>query len=218
MILAIDTASNFISLALKTNATIYESCFDSTSSHTELLLEAIENIYKTNNILLNQTKLIAISQGPGSFTSLRIGYAVAKGLSLALNCPIISVNTLHFYALSIKNNYVLSTLDARKNRFYVALFKDNERLSDDLDISSDEIVEKFSNYNVVLTGFGAEKLFTSLNHSSFSLDEKYLDGKAKYLSLLAPIYYEKNGADSDMAGPNYVRLSDAELLIGSKNI
>ncbi|MCL2519720.1 MAG: tRNA (adenosine(37)-N6)-threonylcarbamoyltransferase complex dimerization subunit type 1 TsaB [Spirochaetaceae bacterium] len=208
-ILAIETAGEVLSLACLYNNKIYELSYNVGFKHIELLLPAIDLLFNEARLDINQINLLAISSGPGSFTALRVGYSSVKGLALAKNIPIVSVPTLPAYASSLRNQEVLVVFDGRKNRFYAELFINNNSIYGPMDITLDDLIIKLKAYpNVIITGPAAPLL--NLN---YEIDENYNSPKAKFLIPLAQEIYQECGADADSAGPNYLRLSDAELAL-----
>lgn len=93
-------------------------------SHAEVLHPFIEDILKEGNISRGEIDAIAVSKGPGSYTGLRIGVSAAKGLSFALNRPLIAIDTLTSlsYAISIDKGLIVPMLDARRMEVYAAVF------------------------------------------------------------------------------------------------
>ena len=93
-------------------------------SHAEKLHVFIEESLKESNLTFKDLSAIAVSQGPGSYTGLRIGVSAAKGLCFALNLPLISVDTLQVLAsqLSITEGVVIPMIDARRMEVYSAIF------------------------------------------------------------------------------------------------
>ena len=85
--------------------------------------------------------LIVCTRGPGSFTGLRIAMATAKGLSLGSSTPMVSIQTLDMlaYGLEYFNGVVVPIIDARKKRFYTAIYQGSKKQSDNLDLSPEDI-------------------------------------------------------------------------------
>ena len=85
----------------------------------------IDELFKLTNTTINDIDKIAVSIGPGSFTGIRIGVAVAKGLASATNCKIVGVNELDVIAGNSTSNEceICSIIDARKERGYYCTFK-----------------------------------------------------------------------------------------------
>ncbi len=105
MILAIDTATRFISLALATEqAILAEASWRSANNHTVELAPAVERMLLSAAITAKDLRAIAIAIGPGSFTGVRIGLGFAKGLALAREIPLIGVKTLEITVRSLPLN------------------------------------------------------------------------------------------------------------------
>ena len=95
MLLAIDTSTSWISLALYDGVTVrYEITWQSQHHHTVELTPAIEQVFKHTGASPADLTGLAVATGPGSFTSLRIGMAAVKGISLALKLPVVGVPSL----------------------------------------------------------------------------------------------------------------------------
>ena len=112
--LVLNNMNNFLPLlAIETSDSICGACvyFDEERyfsskvilkhSHSEKLLEVIQSILHQASISQNDLKLIAVSNGPGSFTGLRIGMSAAKGMAQALSIPILPVPTFEALAMQI---------------------------------------------------------------------------------------------------------------------
>jgi tRNA threonylcarbamoyladenosine biosynthesis protein TsaB len=101
MLLAIDTATRFISLALYDGIEILaESTWQSLNQHTEQLAPAVYQMMDRGEYEMSDLHALAVSTGPGSYTGLRIGIALAKGFATALKLPLIGVTTLDTLAAS----------------------------------------------------------------------------------------------------------------------
>jgi len=99
VLLAIDTSTSWISLALYDGTYVhYEETWQSQHHHTIELAPAIEQVFKRTGTRGQDLTGIAVATGPGSFTSLRIGLAAAKGFALGLKIPVIGVPSLEVIA------------------------------------------------------------------------------------------------------------------------
>jgi len=99
MLLALDTASRTLSLALHDgNRICAEMSWNTRNQHTVELLPAMRQLMERAEVTSADLTALAVSQGPGSFNGLRIGFSMAKGLALARNLPLISVPTLDIVA------------------------------------------------------------------------------------------------------------------------
>ena len=125
-ILNIETATKNCSVALaKEGKTILcKEIADEGYSHAERLHVFIEEIISEAGIVLNDLVAIAVSQGPGSYTGLRIGVSAAKGLCYALNIPLIAVDTLQALAsqVTVTDGLIVPMIDARRMEVYSAIF------------------------------------------------------------------------------------------------
>ncbi|NLR89794.1 tRNA (adenosine(37)-N6)-threonylcarbamoyltransferase complex dimerization subunit type 1 TsaB [Flammeovirga agarivorans] len=129
MILSIDTSTTVCSVALHTLEgellSYYEQHID--KSHSEYLSVMIKNITDNAGIAMTDLKAVAVSEGPGSYTGLRIGAATAKGLCYTLDIPLIGVSTLASMALQVSyyaesEDNICPMIDARRMEVYTALF------------------------------------------------------------------------------------------------
>jgi tRNA threonylcarbamoyladenosine biosynthesis protein TsaB len=125
-LLSIETATNLCAAAVIDESTILsERSLTTPQIHSEKLVPIIDECLREANCDLSDIDGIAISIGPGSFTGLRIGLSVAKGLSFASGKPLVAVSTLkafafEFYRKRITGNAesILSIIDARRNALY----------------------------------------------------------------------------------------------------
>jgi len=102
MILAIDTATRFISLALHDGQQLLlENTWLTANNHSVELAPAIRATFAQARTAPARLTAVAVSQGPGSFTGLRIGMGVAKGLALAAGCSLVAVPTLEIVAAAV---------------------------------------------------------------------------------------------------------------------
>ncbi|MDA3882849.1 MAG: tRNA (adenosine(37)-N6)-threonylcarbamoyltransferase complex dimerization subunit type 1 TsaB [Bacteroidales bacterium] len=131
-ILSIETATNICSIAIHENETcIHISEISEPQAHSAKLTVLIEEMLAHASFTIKDFDAIAISEGPGSYTGLRIGTSVAKGLCYAADLPLITINTLEALALqytlnskkSIPENAILCPMiDARRMEVYTAQF------------------------------------------------------------------------------------------------
>jgi tRNA threonylcarbamoyladenosine biosynthesis protein TsaB len=122
MLLAIDTSTQWIGLALYDGSQVLaESIWLARARHTVELAPAIHELLRRCGIEPNQLTAVAVALGPGSFTGLRIGLAVAKGLALALHIPIIGVPSFDALvaAVPLNENSMVAVLQAGRTRLAV---------------------------------------------------------------------------------------------------
>ena len=192
-ILNIETATKNCSVALaKEGKTIIcKEIAEEGYSHAERLHVFIEEIIKEAGITLNDLSAIAVSQGPGSYTGLRIGVSAAKGLCYALDIPLIAVDTLQALAaqVTISSGLIIPMIDARRMEVYSAIFsptleKKREVLAQIIDENSFEDLQG----TVYFVGDCAEKCQSVLNKDNYVFLEDIKYPSAKEMSALS---YEK---------------------------
>jgi tRNA threonylcarbamoyladenosine biosynthesis protein TsaB len=242
-ILALDTATSILSLALGTDRGLWSFEADAGLRHSEILMDALELLMKTAGLKPGELEGVVCMKGPGSFTGLRIGFSAAKGLALSLGIPLASVPTLDCMALPFSRwpGLVLPLLDAKKSRYFTALYRGGRRLSEYMDAEIRRIGEEIltalaavpaGERRVLLTGPEADlgkgeldKISVSgagfsppLQGDLFCLDPEFRRGWARCLVEVAKndgIPNNRNGNVEIFSGPEYFRQSDAELLFRS---
>lgn len=129
MILSIDTTTKKASVALKFNNEIICKDIDNEITHSEKLLPLISSTLEEYNKKLSDVELFACTLGPGSFTGIRIGISTVKAMAKVMDKKIFGITSLKLLALgarSTNHKYILSTLDAKHNRVYFELFKNED--------------------------------------------------------------------------------------------
>ncbi len=136
LLLALDTATENGSLALATDDRLLAEYFlHSPGTFLQHLLPGVEELLRTAGRSLQELGAIAVSQGPGNFTGLRIGLATAKGLAWALSCPLVPVPTLEALAAQIpfQPQPTAVLMDAKREEVYLGLFLCPEELPQTLE-------------------------------------------------------------------------------------
>ena len=181
-ILALDTTSEFGSLALRKNGvTIAEIALDSKDGFAHLIFQALDDLLAEARISLEEIDCFAAASGPGSFTGVRVGLAAVKGLAAATGKPAVGISNLRALASLGNLNPVI---DARRGEVYTAVY------DRDLRLISPETVQPN-------TGAAITPLPRNLAAAVAYCAE--LDGPAGWQDPVA-------------LDANYVRRSDAELF------
>ncbi|MBB3698162.1 tRNA (adenosine(37)-N6)-threonylcarbamoyltransferase complex dimerization subunit type 1 TsaB [Flammeovirga yaeyamensis] len=213
MILSIDTSTTVCSVALHTLegelTSYYEQHID--KSHSEYLAVMIKNLVENANLKMSDLKGVAVSEGPGSYTGLRIGASTAKGICYTLDIPLMGISTLESMALQVseyaeEGDMICPMLDARRMEVYTALYtKGMEELLSPQPKIMDE--ESFNDVEarLVYFGNGAEKCLPLLENRSSKII-KGIVPSAKYIGELALEEYKKE-AFKDVAywEPEYLK-------------
>ena len=129
MLLAIDTSTAQIGMALYDGATIPGELFwQSRAHHTEQLAPALAGLLDRTGVTMDSIKAIGVAIGPGSFTSLRVGLSFVKGLALGRHIPVIGIPTLDIVAASVQPAEVKlgAVLQAGRGRLAVGWYKPTE--------------------------------------------------------------------------------------------
>ena len=123
-ILAIDSSTNACSAALQLNGEIIQRYEVGNNIHSQRLLSMVSELLIEAQINVAQLNAIAVGQGPGSFTGLRIGVGVAQGLAYGAKCKMIGVSSLAALAIqSEQNGVVMAGIDARMQEIYWGLYQ-----------------------------------------------------------------------------------------------
>jgi len=212
-LLAIDTATEQFSVALATgeNKWLFEA--DAGLRHSELVMDIIDMLMDKAALKPRDLSGVVCMGGPGSFTGLRIGFAIAKGLSLSLGIPFAPIPTLDCIAwpFSAWPGTVVPALDAKKGAFFCALYHGGFKLAPDMDASPDEIAHALAAVpgQILLTGPGAPLLESKLN---IKAGTGLRWGNAQTLLQIAQETKCITQSNTDPScGPVYIRKSDAEL-------
>ncbi|MBQ4601304.1 MAG: tRNA (adenosine(37)-N6)-threonylcarbamoyltransferase complex dimerization subunit type 1 TsaB, partial [Clostridia bacterium] len=157
--LAIDSTAKAASAALLSDNTVIAEYTQNTGhTHSETMLPMAEAVMKAAGVTPDAIDLFAISAGPGSFTGVRIGISLIKGLCFGKNKPIAALSSMDTLARNLEGfrGIVCPVMDARRNQVYTAIFKDGERITEDMLIPCSELKEMLSEYDcpIYFTGDG----------------------------------------------------------------
>lgn len=188
LILSIETSSPLCSVAIHRAGELL--AFKETieeGGHGKKLTRLIESVCSEASIALSQFEAVAISNGPGSYTGLRIGLATAKGLCFGLDIPLITLNTLKVMANAWtnqpKNTLLLPMLDARRMEVYAAVFQGASKVA--LTETRPVILtsNSFETLNQVTVAFGngAMKWKESCENAMISFSEEHPYPHAKFM-------------------------------------
>ncbi|MGQ9816464.1 MAG: tRNA (adenosine(37)-N6)-threonylcarbamoyltransferase complex dimerization subunit type 1 TsaB [bacterium] len=238
-ILGIDTSSTVFSVGLaedenflyelKCERSFYKNTRDAGFFNT--LKQIIDNL---NNSRLDA---IAITIGPGMFTSLRVGLAFAKGLYLSQHIPIYAVNTLDvivksFPASALKNNKIIiaPVINAFQNDIYVAFYNHHRRITKDLLMASDFFAEYVSCRfklcdKIIAIGPGTQiikqnKAITRLlkrTKNFIIVDSKlYYPSAANVITTSLPRIRKEECDNPELLEPYYIKKTAAEMKVHQK--
>ncbi|KAF2329455.1 tRNA (adenosine(37)-N6)-threonylcarbamoyltransferase complex dimerization subunit type 1 TsaB [Flavobacterium daemonense] len=219
-ILNIETATKNCSVSIAKNGEtiICREIAEEGYSHAEKLHVFIEEVIAESGISVQDLVAVAVSQGPGSYTGLRIGVSAAKGLCYALNIPLIAVDTLETLAsrVSVSEGKIIPMLDARRMEVYSEIFTFD--LKRERAIQAEIISEEsFAEYKEVLYFVGdcAEKCKPVLKNENFVFLEEIKYPSAREMSKISYDKYQKSDTvDVAYFEPYY--LKDFMMTLPSK--
>jgi tRNA threonylcarbamoyladenosine biosynthesis protein TsaB len=212
--LAIDTATDILSVALMTDSGWSEASLDGGMHHAEGLMGLISSCLDRAGVARSSLGLVSCAKGPGSFTGLRIGMAASKGIAAGLGIPWIAVPTLD--ALAWGNDCfagpVAPIIDGKKGRVYSAVYLRGLRVSDWLDIPLAKLAALLDTYpEALVTGPDAE-LFRAFaaERNGFWVDARARTPAARAIALLGLKAFLRGGPGSPDEGPLYLRSVEAQ--------
>lgn len=221
LVLAIDTATKIGSVALYDDKTgvIGEINLYVKVNHSNVIMDAVDSLFKLSGLTIKDVDRIAVTIGPGSFTGIRIGTAIAKGLAYSLKKPIVGINELDVLAHMGENreDIIVPLIDARKERVYFSKYRyiDNILLREEeyKDGELREILDDLKGKKVTFIGDGAivnEKLINEILEKDYTIFSKANSisraGVAAQISLhlpednlytLEPLYVNKSQAERE---------------------
>ena len=197
IILNLETATKNCSVALaKDGKTIAcKEIAEQNFSHAEKLHVFIEELLAENNLKFTDLNAIAVSQGPGSYTGLRIGVSSAKGFCYALNIPLIAMDTLQLLAkqVQIEEGIIIPMIDARRMEVFTAIYNKNHQQvrSTQAEIIDENSYQEISE-KIHLVGDGTEKFKNTLTHERFVFHSDVIFPSAKEMSESSFEKYKKS--------------------------
>jgi tRNA threonylcarbamoyladenosine biosynthesis protein TsaB len=210
-ILNIETATKNCSVSIAANGKtlVCKEISELGYSHAEKLHLFIQDVIQEAAISFSQLSAIAVSQGPGSYTGLRIGVSAAKGLSYALQIPLISVDTLLALAHQVSENdgLIIPMIDARRMEVYSAIFDSNKQKIREVqaEIISEESFAAISD-KIYFIGDSNEKVKSVLTKSNFVFLDAIQYPSAKEMSTISyKKYLEKDFEDVAYFEPYYLK-------------
>jgi len=186
--------------------------------HNETLLPAVELLLSEKQMEIKDIDIVGYVRGPGSFTGLRIGAAVAYGLSVANNnMKLKGLSSLFLLNKAMEekeNNYNLTLIDARKRQVYLGCFKNGKSLVPYTAISPNEIQNYLTENNITdfsftISGTGAEKYKEQLQE--IFKESHFIETDSCFSKQLAIEILNPGNNEEFREEPLYIRKSDAEL-------
>jgi tRNA threonylcarbamoyladenosine biosynthesis protein TsaB len=215
-VLAIDTATEWCSVALALGPAVHELSEQVGQKHSEQLLPMLDALLRVRGVALADCAAIAFGAGPGSFTGLRIACAVAQGLAWGAERPVLPIGNLEAIAWQAKAfvpsaRRVAAVIDARMNEAYFAVVDVTGAvplfLADPALAPAARLADALRDTAVdVLAGEGTEVFAAELATLDVAQRLPQLRGGAGVIATLAQFAYAQGRAlPPEQAAPLYVR-------------
>lgn len=223
-ILAIDTSTTHSSCAvMDDNNIVGDFSINQSMSHNEILLVMVDEMLKKLNIDIEDIDLFVAVTGPGSFTGIRIGVTVVKALAMALNKPIVAVNTLEALSFGVfSDKKKIPLIDARGERVYYGVYEgiNNENIVAPALLTIDELLDEFSDKGEFVFVGDCVNIYKDriLENKNFEITPACLNSCiSKNACVIGKQKYERGDiSDCFSLSPEYVRLSQAQRDLENK--
>lgn len=220
-ILALETSAKSVSCAVVEGGVPLASAYQCTGlTHSRTLMPMVEDMLKNAELTLDAIDLIAIANGPGSFTGLRIGIAAVKGLAWAADKPCCGVSTIEAMARSVSHmdGLIIGAMDARRSQIYNALFDARDgvltRLCADRAIGLDDLCAQLKDdpRRKIVLGDGGKLCYDYLTQHGVSCE--LAPAPLVYQNAVGVALAAEHGekVSSQELAPVYLRPAQAERL------
>lgn len=229
-ILAVDSSAKTAGVAVvDENAQIIsESFVNAGLTHSETLLPMVDSVLERAKLSIRDIDAFAVTNGPGSFTGIRIGIAAVKGLAAPHNTPCCGVSTLKAMAYNLMGDDCIAccAMDARCAQVYFAAFRcfadKVERLTEDMAIPASKLIDYLAAYSaekVICVGDGANIAYESLHDElpNVFLASANLRYQRAWGAACAAVSEDIDFKPASELLPVYLRLSQAERELKKKN-
>lgn len=220
-ILAFDSTAITASVAVAEDEKLLgEITLNNGNTHSQTLLPMAESLFKMLSITADDIDIFACSQGPGSFTGVRIGAATVKGMAFGRNKACVGVSTLHALAYNLRGfeGIICPVMNARRSQVYTAIFESDgkslTRLCADEAIAAAELDEKLAAYGkkVYLCGDGVGVATSEFKKTAVEYTPEEQGYQSAYSVAQVALEQYKDGkyvSDAELTA-TYLRLSQAE--------
>ena len=217
VILGIESSAVSASAALVKDGKLLSEAFLNVGlTHSVTLLPLIRQVVEGAGLAVSDIDAVAVSNGPGSFTGVRIGVATAKGIAQPEDKKCVPLSTLEVIAKPLESTgvYAVAVMDARCNQVYCGIFlvdgEEITRLTEDMALKIDELEKILPDYeNVVFVGDGARLCHSKLGYEIAPAGQLYQRGSSVAFAA-EKSFSEENTVTAAELMPAYLRLPQAE--------
>lgn len=205
--LFIDSSTNTLNLSLIKDDNVIETSSINSKEHSKYIMPEIERLFINNHIDPKEVKKIMVTNGPGSFTGIRIGVTIAKTYAWACNIKVVPISTLKAIALSSNNYaYYVPLIDARRGYVYASILdKDYNEILCDSYINLDELMKKVETLNNSV--YLSNEEIKGLNTEKYEIN----------FQRIYDYYKNEEGINPHALLPNYLKKTEAEEKFGDVN-
>ncbi len=220
MIICLETSTSMCSVALCDNAGVIalrES--DKDKSHASSLTVYIDELLKESGLKAKDLEAVAVSKGPGSFTGLRIGVSVAKGIAYSASIPIIGIDTTlsmfyglinmpHINSITDSSTLFCPMLDARRSEVYYALYDTDGRLFKGISasvIDGESFMDIPETHKIIFFGDGSAKCKDLIKRVNVWFDNQYTISAAHMHKPVYEAFANQNFEDVAYFEPFYLK-------------
>jgi len=211
-LLALETSTEYCSLAVSRGAQVFERSFHAGQRHSELALPALRELLQQASLDMRSIDGVAYGAGPGSFTGLRIACGMAQGLALAGNLPVAGIGTLLALAEESGAEKVIACLDARMGEVYHAAYRNSggewiEMHAPGLYRPGDVPPVEGGGWFACGSGFRVHAVALAQRYEGAiaRTDPDAVPNAAAMLRLATRVFERGQGGDAAAAVPHYVR-------------
>ena len=215
--LAVDTSINKISLAAWNEDTHTSLIIQAELKQSEKLVPAIEYVLEQAKLDVKDIEFLAVALGPGTFTGLRLGISALKAISLATGAPLYGIPTLDAYQppFSEYSGTIVPVIDAKKERFYLSVWRGGVKSVEDSDLSAEEALKLIDpEEHILLVGDDAplfkEKILEIRPLQKCAVFSGSLCIADQLIVMADKLHKAKAAPLQDYDGPVYIRKSEAE--------
>lgn len=214
LILSLETSTDVCSVAIHDSGKLLTAAeVHIPQSHAARLAELTDQVLSNAGIKAEKLDAVAVASGPGSYTGLRIGTSLAKGICLAADIPLITISTLDLLAFRIQkynflNSHICPMIDAMRMEVYCQLLQPDGTVVYPIQakiIDHHSFSEILQNHSILFFGNGSNKCKDAINHpNALFIDGIYPD--ATHLGVMAFNYFgNRKFADLISYEPAYLK-------------
>lgn len=221
-LLAFETSTEACSVAVYVDGQVHERFGIAPRRHTELALPWAEEMLAEAGIARSQLDAIAVGRGPGAFTGVRLAIAIAQGIALALDRPVLPVSTLMALAMRADGERRIAAIDARMGEVYLGAFaRDGDGL---VALSAETVVKPEAaaipdgdDWHGAGTGFAAVEgaLQARFDGQLVTVDAQALPHAADVARLAALAFARGEALPAERIEPAYLR-NDVALTLAQQ--